>query len=263
MLLTIDIGNTHVALGLFDGETLLHHWRLGTHRQDTSDETSATLRSLFELAGVSLDRVEASIIACVVPPLLPIFERTCEKLVRREPVVVGPGVRTGVALRVDNPREVGADRIVNSVAAYELAGGGPAIAIDFGTATSFDCISEDGAFVGGAIFPGVLVSLEALVARASRLSSVEIVRPPSAIGRNTTHNLQSGMLFGYAGMVDTMVGRLRKELGNRASVVATGGLANLIALEAQTIERVEPFLTLEGLRLIYDRNLAASRGRSD
>ena len=263
MLLTIDIGNTHVALGLFDGHTLLHHWRLGTHRQDTSDETSATLRSLFELAGVSLGQVESSIIACVVPPLLPIFERTCEKIVGREPVVVGPGVRTGMALRVDNPREVGADRIVNSVAACELVGGGPAIAVDFGTATSFDCISEDGAFVGGAIFPGVLVSLEALVARASRLSSVEIVRPPSAIGRNTTHNLQSGMLFGYAGMVDTLIGRLRKELGGRAPVVATGGLANLIALEAQTIERVEPFLTLEGLRMIYEHNLAAPSGRPD
>ena len=263
MLLAIDVGNTHVALGLFEGERLLHHWRLGTHRQDTSDETAATLRSLFDLAGVPLDRVESAIVACVVPPLLPIFERTCEKIAGREPVVVGPGVRTGIALRVDNPREVGADRIVNAVAAYEWAGGGPVVSIDFGTATSFDCVSEDGAFVGGAIFPGVLVSLEALVARASRLSSVEILRPPGAIGRNTAHTLQSGMLFGYAGMVDTMIGRLRKELGGAARVIATGGLANLIALEAQTIERVEPFLTLEGLRLVYERNLAAQRGRHD
>ena len=263
MLLTIDIGNTHVALGLFDGRRLLHHWRLGTHRQDTSDEIAATLRSLFDLAGVHLGEVKQSIIACVVPPLLPIFERTCQKLIRAQPLVVGPGVRTGIAVRVDNPREVGADRIVNAVAAYELLGGGPAIAIDFGTATSFDCISEAGDFVGGAIFPGVLVSLEALVARASRLSSVELEPPPNAIGTNTTHTLQSGMLFGYAGMVDTMVTRLRKELGADARVIATGGLANLIALEAQTIERVEPFLTLEGLRFIYERNTEPSRGRGD
>ena len=253
MLLTIDIGNTHVVLGLFDGTMLLHHWRIGTHRQDTSDECAATLRSLFELAGVERSTVSDAIISCVVPPLQPIFERTCEKLLRRTPLVVGPGIRTGIPIRVDNPREVGADRIVNAVATVELMGT-PAIAIDFGTATSFDCISSAGEFVGGAIFPGVFVSLEALVSRASKLSSVEIVRPPNVIGRNTVHNLQSGMVFGYAGMVDTMVRRMRKELGEDARVVATGGLAGLIAAETETIERVEPFLTLEGLRLIYTRN---------
>jgi len=253
VLLTIDIGNTHVVLGLFDGTMLLHHWRIGTHRQDTSDECAATLRSLFELAGVERSTVSDAIISCVVPPLQPIFERTCEKLLRRTPLVVGPGIRTGIPIRVDNPREVGADRIVNAVATVELMGT-PAIAIDFGTATSFDCISSAGEFVGGAIFPGVFVSLEALVSRASKLSSVEIVRPPNVIGRNTVHNLQSGMVFGYAGMVDTMVRRMRKELGEDARVVATGGLAGLIAAETETIERVEPFLTLEGLRLIYTRN---------
>jgi len=254
LLLTIDIGNTNVALGLFDGRQLLHHWRLGTHRQDTSDELAATLRSLFHLAEVEPEQVQSAIISCVVPPLLPIFERTCQKLTRAQPLVVGPGIRTGMAIRVDHPREVGADRIVNAVAALDAMGSGPLIAIDFGTATSFDCVSAQGEFVGGAIFPGLLVSLEALVARASRLSSVEIVRPPSVIGRNTTHTLQSGMVFGYAGLVDTLVERIRKELGAQARVIATGGLAQLIALEAQTIERVEPFLTLEGLRLIYERN---------
>ncbi|MBM4336786.1 MAG: type III pantothenate kinase [Deltaproteobacteria bacterium] len=253
MLLTIDIGNTHVVLGLFDGESLVHHWRIGTHRQDTSDECAATLRSLFELAGVDRASVSDAIISCVVPPLQPIFERTCEKLLRRTPLIVGPGIRTGMPIRVDNPREVGADRIVNAVATVERLGT-PAIAIDFGTATSFDCISSAGEFVGGAIFPGVFVALEALVNRASKLSSVEIVRPPQVIGRNTAHNLQSGMVFGYAGMVDTMVRRMRKELGEDARVIATGGLAGLIASEAETIERVEPFLTLEGLRLIYARN---------
>ena len=258
MLLTIDIGNTHVALGLFDGRELLHHWRLGTHRQDTSDELSATLLSLFDLTGVDRADIDASIISCVVPPLLPIFERTCVKLIGSEPLVVGPGIRSGIAVRVDNPREVGADRIVNAVAAADALGT-PVIAIDFGTATSFDCVAEDGAFVGGAIFPGVVISLEALAARASRLSTVEIMRPPGVIGRNTTHSLQSGMLFGYAGLVDTMVARIRKELGDTARVVATGGLAHLIAQEAHSIERVEPFLTLEGLRVIHDRNRTPGR----
>ena len=253
MLLAIDVGNTHVVLGVFAGEKLLHHWRIGTHRQDTSDECAATLRSLFELAGIERGELRDAIISCVVPPLLPIFERTCEKLIGREPLVVGPGIRTGMPVRVENPRAVGADRIVNSVATVARVGT-PAISIDFGTATTFDCVSRDGEFVGGAIYPGVFVSLEALVNRASRLSSVEIVRPPNAIGKNTAQNLQSGMVFGYAGMVDTMVRRLRKELGEDARVIATGGLASLIASETETIERVEPFLTLEGLRLIYERN---------
>jgi type III pantothenate kinase len=253
VLLSIDIGNTHVVLGLFDGDVLLHHWRIGTHRQDTSDECAATLRGLFELAGVDRATVSDAIISCVVPPLLPIFERTCEKLLRRTPLVVGPGIRTGMPVRVDNPREVGADRIVNAVATVKLLGT-PAIAIDFGTATTFDCVSNAGEFIGGAIFPGVFVALEALVNRASKLSSVEIERPPHVIGRNTVHSLQSGMVFGYAGMVDTMVRRIRKELGEDAQVIATGGLAGLIASETETIERVEPFLTLEGLRLIYSLN---------
>jgi len=253
LLLAIDIGNTHVVLGVFDGERLLHHWRIGTHRQDTSDEAAVTVRALFDLAGVPRDTVKDAIISCVVPPLLPIFERTCEKLLGKSPLVVGPGIRTGMAIRVENPREVGADRIVNAVAAVARVGA-PVIAIDFGTATTFDCVSRDGEFVGGAIYPGVFISLEALVNRASLLASVEIVRPPSVIGRNTATNLQSGMVYGYAGMVDTMVRRIRKELGEDARVLATGGLAGLIASEAETIERVEPFLTLEGLRLIYARN---------
>jgi len=253
LLLTIDIGNSNIALGAFAGRQLAHHWRLAAHTRSTSDECSITVHSLFELVGLDTKAVRHVIISCVVPPLLPIFERTCTKLFGCTPLVVGPGVRTGMPIRVDNPREVGADRIVNAVCAYELLGG-PAIAIDFGTATSFDCISREGEFVGGAIFPGMHVALEALVSRASKLSSVEIVRPPNVIGRNTNHNLQSGMLFGYAGMIDTMVGRMRAELGEDAHVVATGGLAHLVAAEAETIEQVEPFLTLEGLRLIFERN---------
>ena len=253
MLLAIDIGNTNIALGVFDGSKLLQHWRLGTYQHSTSDECAITLRSLLELGRVPVREIEDAIISCVVPSLLPIFERTCTKLLDCRALVVGPGIRTGMPIRVDNPREVGADRIVNAVAAYELLGG-PAISIDFGTATSFDCISGEGAFIGGAIFPGMLIALDALVSRASKLSSVEIVRPPTVIGRNTVHNLQSGMLFGYAGLVENLVRRMREELGGEARVLATGGLAHLIASEAECIERVEPFLTLEGLRLIFERN---------
>ena len=262
MLLAIDIGNSNTALGLFKGDELAHHWRIGTRVQHTSDECAAGIRSMFDLAGIHPGSVSAAILSCVVPPLLPIFQRTCTKLFDREPLVVGPGVRTGMPIRVDNPREVGADRLVNSVAAYHLLGG-PAISIDFGTATSFDCVSSDGEFLGGVIFPGLLVSLQALVERASKLSSVEILRPPAVIRRNTEHCLQSGMLFGYAGVVDSLVARIREELGAQAAVVATGGLAHVVAAETKSIQRVEPFLTMEGLRLIYERNPEASpqRGR--
>jgi type III pantothenate kinase len=253
LVLAIDIGNTHVVLGVFEGERLLHHWRIGTHRQDTSDEAAITVRSLFELAGVDRSSVKDAIISCVVPPLLPIFERTCEKLLGKTPLVVGPGIRTGMAIRVENPREVGADRIVNSVAAFELLGG-PVIAVDFGTATTFDCVSAKGEYLGGAIFPGILVAMEALFSRASMLHRIEIARPRSVIGRTTTQSLQSGLLFGYAGMVDTMVERIRGELGAEARVIATGGLAQRVAAETKSIERVEPFLTLEGLRMLFEKN---------
>jgi type III pantothenate kinase len=255
VLLAIDIGNTNVVLGLFDGSELQHHWRLGTRSHVTSDECAVLVRSLFEIAGVDAGGKHDAILSCVVPPLSPIFERMCTKLFGREALVVGPGTRTGMPIRVDNPREVGADRIVNSVAAFERFGG-PVVVIDFGTATSFDCVSADGEFVGGAIVPGILVSLEALVERASKLSSVEIERPPSVIGRNTVQSLQSGIVFGYAGLVDAMVERIRAELGAACRAVATGGLAHVIASESRTIERVEPYLTLEGLRLIHERNAA-------
>jgi type III pantothenate kinase len=256
MLLAVDIGNTNVSLGVFDERSsprLRDHWRLSTRREQTSDEIGVTLRILFEAAGLAVSDVSDVIISTTVPPLLPIWERVSEKLFDRAPLVVGPGMRTGMPVRYENPREVGPDRIVNAVAAFELLGG-PIVAVDFGTATTFDCVSEAGEYLGGAIFPGIAISMEALFARASMLRGVELARPKAAIGRTTTGALQSGLVYGYAGLVDSMVERIRAELGGRARCIATGGLAGLIASEAATIERVEPFLTLEGLRILFEKN---------
>ena len=259
-LLVIDIGNTNVSLGLFDypgaaGESegeLVHHWRIGTRREHTSDEVGLILTGLFGQSSFDLSGIADVIISSVVPPLLPIYERVSTKLFDRPPLVVGPGVKTGMPVRYENPREVGADRIVNAVAAFELLGG-PVIAVDFGTATTFDCVSERGEYLGGVIYPGIHTSMEALFERASMLHRVEIARPKAVIGRTTTAALQSGLLYGTAGVVDSMVERIRGELGP-ARVVATGGLAGRVANESATIERVEPFLTLEGLRILYEKN---------
>ena len=257
VLLAIDIGNTNVTIGTFDyssGEgRLAEHWRLSTHREQTSDEVGVNLRALFDQAGIDPRRVEDVIVSSVVPPMLPIWERVSTKLFDRAPIVVGPGIKTGMPVRYENPREVGADRIVNSVAAIEMMGA-PVIAVDFGTATTFDCVSDKGEYLGGAIFPGVVVAMEALFSRAAMLHRVELSRPRAVIGRTTTQSIQSGMLFGYAGMVDSMVTRIRGELGAEARVIATGGLAGRIAGESATIERVEPFLTLEGLRMLFEKN---------
>jgi type III pantothenate kinase len=263
VLLAVDVGNTNVSLGVFryagEKAELAHHWRMATHREQTSDEVLVVLRGLFELSGCKTESFTDAILSSVVPPLLPIWERVCQKLLDRPPLTVGPGIRTGMPVRYENPREVGADRIVNAVAAFELVGG-PVIAVDFGTATTFDCVSARGEYLGGAIFPGVLVSMEALFDRASMLHRVEIARPRTVIGRTTTASLQSGLLFGYAGMVDAMVTRIREELDADARVIATGGLAQLIASETRTIERVEPFLTLEGLRILFEKNRPPPEG---
>lgn len=257
VLLAIDVGNTNVTLGVFDYPgatgTLSQHWRITTRREQTSDEMTILLRALFEQSGRKVSEISDGILSSVVPQLLPIWERVCEKLFEHTPLVVGPGIRTGMPIRYENPHEVGADRIVNSVAAYELLGG-PVIAVDFGTATTFDCVSEQGEYLGGAIFPGIQIAMDALFQRTALLHRVELVRPRSAIGKTTTGALQSGLLFGYAGMVDAMVARIRAELGGQARVIATGGLASLVARETESIERVEPFLTLEGLRILFEKN---------
>jgi type III pantothenate kinase len=262
-LLAVDIGNTNVTLGVFDlsdpaKPSLAHHWRMATHRELTSDEILVTLRGLTDLAGCKMESFRDAIVSSVVPPLLPIWERVCTKLLGKAPLVVGPGIKTGMPVRYENPREVGADRIVNSVAAFELMGG-PVIAVDFGTATTWDCVSERGEYLGGAIFPGIVISMEALFERTSMLHRVELARPRSVIGRTTTQSIQSGLLFGYAGLVDAMVRRIKSELGEHARVIATGGLAQRIAAETETIERVEPHLTLEGLRLLFEKNRAQEK----
>ncbi|MGH0035248.1 MAG: type III pantothenate kinase [Myxococcota bacterium] len=262
VLLVVDIGNTNVSLGIYDygpdGSELAHHWRLTTHREQTSDELAITLRALFRHEGRETEEVTDIIVSSVVPPLLPIWERVCEKLFDSAPLVVGPGVRTGMPVRYENPREVGADRIVNAVAAFELYGG-PIIAVDFGTATTFDCVSGQGEYLGGVITPGIHISMEALFERASKLHRVEIARPKSVIGKTTTGALQSGLLYGYAGLVDSMVDRIRDELGEKTRVIATGGLARRIASESAAIERVEPFLTLKGLRILFEKNVEKIR----
>lgn len=256
-LLVVDIGNTNVSLGIFDYKSgkgeLSHHWRLSTHREQTSDELAIAIHSLFDHEGRKSGEVTDVILSSVVPPIVPIWERVAIKLFSMAPLVVGPGMRTGMPVRYENPHEVGADRIVNSVAAYEIFGG-PIIAVDFGTATTFDCISRDGEYMGGVITPGIHISMEALFERASKLHRVEIARPRSVIGKTTTSALQSGLLFGYAGMVDAMVERILPELGEDARTIATGGLARMIFEESKSIEEVVPFLTLEGLRILFEKN---------
>lgn len=268
-LLVIDIGNTNVSLGVFNypeadkPAELAHHWRLSTRREETSDELGIALRSLFQQEGLRCEKVTDIIVSSVVPPLQPIWERVSTKLFDRLPLLVGPGIRTGMPVRYENPHEVGADRIVNSVAAYDIFRSAT-IAVDFGTATTFDCVSDAGEYLGGAIFPGIHISMEALFERASKLHRVELARPRSVIGKTTTGALQSGLLYGYAGVVDSMVARIRPELGEHAHVVATGGLAARIASETKSIERIEPFLTLQGLRLLFEKNRSdGSPGRKN
>ncbi len=254
MLLALDVGNTNIMMGVYAGEELISSWRLSTDRGRTADEYAALIRALFGSANLDLKSVTGVVISSVVPPMMMPLNRFCERYLGFEPVVVGPGTKTGMDIRFDDPREVGADRIVNGVAAYHRYGG-PVIVVDFGTATTFDFIDENGAYLGGAIAPGIGISTEALFDRASRLPRVDLVRPPRVIGRNTVHSMQSGFVYGFAGQVDALVMRIAAEAGPPSPrVVATGGLARIIAPECRTVSDVDSLLTLEGLRLVYERN---------
>jgi type III pantothenate kinase len=253
MLLVADIGNTHTVLGLYDADQLLYKWNVQTTRERTSDEWGLTFRSLFELAGLHLEDVSGFAMCSVVPPAVHGLKHGARKYLRTEPLIIGPGVKTGLSIRYDNPREVGADRVVNAVAGREKFPGA-SIIVDFGTATTFDCISSKGEYLGGVICPGIGISLDALVTRAAKLSKVEIARPSHVIGKNTEHAMQSGVLFGYAAMVDGLIARLREEMEPDVKTIATGGLSSVIAGEARSLMFQEPNLTLDGLRIIYEKN---------
>jgi type III pantothenate kinase len=257
MLLAMDIGNTNTVMGLFAGQELVHDWRIRTEVDATIDEYGIIIRSLFQASGRPLEEVKQVIISCVVPPVLHAVERFCGKYFALVPLVVGPGIRTGMPIFYDNPKEVGADRIVNAVAAYE-AFKQAAIVVDFGTATTFDYISDHGEYLGGVISPGIMISCEALFHKASKLPRVEIfARPATVLAKNTIASMNAGIVFGYAGLVEGIIRRIQREVGKELKVVATGGLAPLIASECPAIDLVDDYLTLKGLKIIFERNRKA------
>jgi type III pantothenate kinase len=253
MLLAIDIGNTNITLGLFDGDRLRSHWRLATEQHRMADEYGLTLFNLFQHVSIRAGDVHAVAIASVVPPLTGTFIQACEQYVSCQPFVVDAGVKTGVRVKYDDPKQVGADRVVDAAAAFRLYGG-PACIVDFGTGTTFDAISSEGDYLGGAIAPGISIAADALFQNTAKLPKVDLQRPPSVIGRNTVHSLQSGLLFGYVGLVEGMVTRFRGELGATMKVIGTGGLVDIIARETKAIDIVAPWLTLDGLRLVWEMN---------
>lgn len=253
MLLAIDVGNTNVVLGVFEGERLRESWRIGTKSQITADEYAMVLKDLFGFAGLEFHQVTGVIISTVVPPLLSVLAEVSRKYFRLEPLVVSTEIRTGLTFAYDNPREIGADRIVNAVAGLRIYGG-PLIIVDFGTATTFCAVTGKAEYLGGVIVPGIKLSADALTQCAAKLPRFELARPRAVIGRDTVSAMQSGILFGYAGLVDGIVERMRAEFASDAKVVATGGLAGLVAPETRTIREVRPDLTLEGLRILFDLN---------
>jgi len=249
--LAIDVGNTQTVLGIYDGSTLRDHWRLQTDRERTADEYGILVRGLL---GDVCTTISGVAVSCVVPPMTRTVDHFCRKYLGKVPLFVGPGVRTGMPILYDKPQEVGADRIVNAIAAYDRTKS-TTIIVDFGTATTFDYISEKGEYVGGVIAPGLGIAGEALFQRAAKLYPVEYVKPKHVVGRNTVHAIQSGLIYGYVALVDGLVHRIQKENKVQARVIATGGFAPLLAPESETIHEVDEFITLDGLRLIYERNL--------
>ncbi|HJS75327.1 MAG TPA: type III pantothenate kinase [Vicinamibacteria bacterium] len=253
MLLVLDVGNTKTMIGIYADGKWVADWRVTTHLDHLADEYYVLLKSLLEDADLSFQEITGAALASVVPPLTATFEELIVRILRKKPVVVGPGVRTGIQIEIDNPREVGADRIANTAAVHKLHGG-PAIVLDLGTATTFDVVSKNGDYLGGAIAPGLGIAADALVRRTAKLPKVELTFPESAIGRNTVSAMQSGLVIGYVGLVKELVARLKKELGGNPKVIATGGMAERIAAWTEVIDIVSPRLTLEGIRIIYELN---------
>ncbi|MFC0274284.1 type III pantothenate kinase [Metabacillus herbersteinensis] len=253
MILVLDVGNTNTVLGVYEGDKLKHHWRFETSRNKTEDEFGMMIKSLFEHAELSFRHIKGIIISSVVPPIMFALERMCVKYFGIKPLIVGPGIKTGLNIKYENPREVGADRIVNAVAGIQLYGS-PLIIVDFGTATTYCYINEYKQYMGGAIAPGINISTEALYSRAAKLPRIEIARPDDIIGKNTVSAMQAGILYGYVGQVEGIVNRMKSQASIEPKVIATGGLASLIAEESNCIELVDSFLTLKGLQLIYQRN---------
>jgi type III pantothenate kinase len=271
MLLVLDVGNTNTVLGVFGPEinhgdtqygTLIAHWRVSTTKTQTVDEYGVLFRNLFAMSGIEVGSVQGIVISSVVPPLDSTLREVCEKYFHSRPLFIEPGVKTGMPVHYDNPAEVGADRIVNSVAAYEKFGG-PCIVVDFGTATTFDVVSKKGEYLGGVITPGIGISADALFARTARLPRVDVRKPPRVLATNTVNSVQSGLYYGYIGLIDGILERLIAELGDKVNVVATGGLASLMGSGSKYIREVDDLLTLDGLRIIFERNQTHSRRRGD
>jgi len=255
MLATIDVGNTNITLGLYEGETLGPRWRIATDHQRMPDEYGLQFVGMFAQAGIQIEALTGICLASVVPPLTGYIVEACRNYLHKDPLVVDAGVKTGVRVLYEDPKAVGADRIVDAAAVQQLYGG-PACVVDFGTGTTFDAITAEGDYLGGAIAPGIGIAAEALFSRAAKLMRVDLQRPPGPIGRNTTHAMQSGLLFGYVGLVEGMIVRFRAELGEDMKVIATGGLAEIVARETEVLQIIAPWLTLDGLRIIWGLNQA-------
>ncbi|MCK1995430.1 type III pantothenate kinase [Peribacillus muralis] len=253
MIFVLDVGNTNIVLGVYDEDILKYHWRIETSRHKTEDEYGMVIKSLLQHEGLTFDQFDGIIISSVVPPIMFALERMCKKYFGVKPLIVGPGIKTGLNIKYENPREVGADRIVNAVAGIQEYGS-PLIIVDFGTATTYCYINEDKQYMGGAIAPGINISTEALYSKAAKLPRIEISRPDGIIGKNTVSAMQAGILYGYVGQVEGIVNRIKEQSNLEPTVIATGGLATLIANESTVIDVVEPFLTLKGLQMIYKRN---------
>ncbi len=253
MILTIDIGNTSIHMGIFDGPKLLKTWKLQSVRERTCDEYSLLIFGFFRAAHLQLENIDGAIISSVVPPLTPIFQTLCQQLFKVKALILGPGLKTGMPILYENPAEVGADRVAGAVAAYEKFGG-PVIIVDLGTATTFDAVSAKGEYLGGAIAPGIQISAEALTVHTAKLPRIELSKPKRVIGRTTVASMHSGIYIGYIGLISHLVNEMKKELGTETKVVATGGFASWIASDVPVIDKVEPYLVLEGLKIIYERN---------